>query len=182
MFTMIPKVGILLVWDQNFFKIKNKTIFQISSSSWFQKCKKIEKSLFFEDILPSKPLNFFVQKSWLDMHTIVHKFHKNSLFRFKNSYCQSSNFETKKSLLGVIRFWNDHICTFKLSSKKLDFGAEKVYSNSLIWLSTFMYIVKLPLWPSKTNALHFQNSKSCLICWLPCNQLPKFRFWINSEI
>ena len=31
----------------------------------------------------TQPLNFFVQKSWLDMHMIVHKFQKNLLFVLK---------------------------------------------------------------------------------------------------
>ena len=57
----------------------------------------------------TQPLNFFVQKSWLDMHMIGHKFQKNCMIRFKNSFCQSSNFEAKKSLLPVIAFRNDYI-------------------------------------------------------------------------
>ena len=49
---------------------------------------------------------------------IVHKFRKFSSIRFKNSFCQSSNFEAKKSILPVIAFRNDHI-HFKSHQKNL---------------------------------------------------------------
>ena len=41
----------------------------------------------------TQPLNFFVQKSWLDVHMIRHKLQKNCSIRFENSFNQFSNFD-----------------------------------------------------------------------------------------
>ena len=67
--------------------------------------KKIEKSLFYEEILPRKPLqshttsHFFVRKKLLDVHMIMHKCQKNSSIHIENSFYQSSYFEAQKRTL-----------------------------------------------------------------------------------
>ena len=57
----------------------------------------------------TQPLNFFVQKSWLDMHMIVHKFQKNSSIRFKNSFNQSWTFRGHFLVFPVGSVWFDYV-------------------------------------------------------------------------
>ena len=47
----------------------------------------------------TQPLIFFVQKSLLDVHMIVHKCQKNSSIHIENSFYQSSYFEAQKRTL-----------------------------------------------------------------------------------
>ena len=95
----------------------------------------------------TQPLNFFVQKSWLVMDMIVHKFQKNSSIRFKNSFCQSSNFEAKKSILGVKRFWNDYI--HSNSHQKYLTLAQRKYTQT--------YSFNLSLFSSKIDPFDHQK-------------------------
>ena len=68
MFYLFLKLDFCLSEIKNLSKLKNKTIFQISSSSWFQKCKKIWKKFIFwrnsvqKTFLESRNLSIFLFK------------------------------------------------------------------------------------------------------------------------
>ena len=47
----------------------------------------------------TQPLKSFVQKSRLDVDMIVQKYQKYLSIRFRNSFCQFSNFEAQKRTL-----------------------------------------------------------------------------------
>ena len=100
----------------------------------------------------TQPLNFFVQKSWLDMDVIVHKFQKNSSIRFKNSFCQFSNFEAKKSILPVNIIRDDHI-RFKSHQKYLIL-AQRKYTQT--------YSFNLSLFSSKIDPFDHQKPMLCI--------------------
>ena len=86
------------------------------------------------------------------MDVIVHKFQKNSSIRFKNSFCQFSNFEAKKSILPVNIIRDDHI-RFK-SHQKYSTLAQRKYTQT--------YSFNLSLFSSKIDPFDHQKPMLCI--------------------
>ena len=159
-------------------KLKNKTIFQISSSSWFQKCKKTWKKFIFwrnsakKTLLESRNLSIFLFKkvAWLCIWLGI-SFKKILRFVSKIILANPSTLKQKRAYCRSLPF--EMTIYIQTLMKKTWLRCRESTLN-LTHLIFHFYVVNWPLWPSKTNALHFQNSKSCFICWLAYNQLQKF--------
>ena len=122
MFYLFLKLDFCLSEIKKLSKLKNKTIFQISSSSWFQKCKKIWKKFIFwrnsvqKTFLESRNLSIFLFKKvgwiciWLGISFkkivwFVSKtvFANPPTLKQKRAYCRSLPFEMTIYILTLIK-------------------------------------------------------------------------------
>ena len=125
-------------------KLKNKTIFQTSSSSWLQKCKKIWKKFILwrnsakKTFTKSHNLSFFLfKKKLLDVHMIVHKCQKNSSIHIENSFYQSSYFEAQKRTLLAFAGWcHKYHLTFMHKTLILDRWRHSAQFRLAFWFYT----------------------------------------------
>ena len=108
----VVKVGFLLVWNQKFNKIEKYDHFSNQLIKLIPKMQKHLKKVYFlkkfcqENLFKvTQPLKSFVQKSRLDVDMIVQKYQKYLSIRFRNSFCQFSNFEAQKRTLLAFAGW-----------------------------------------------------------------------------